>query len=93
VSEVLHNAAVLGIRNPSTAETVHPTSAAVAFQSVLARGDDFDADLADSVARRKLHRRLYTLVFAFDLAYTYIPAGSRYNDSFVFVFEWPVSSA
>jgi len=49
---------------------VHPTSATVAFQSVLARGDYFDADLADSVACRKLHcsvGRLYTLVFAFSI--------------------------
>jgi len=55
VPEVIHDAAVLGIRYPCTAKTVHPSSTAIALECVLARCDDLETDSAESVSRGELH--------------------------------------
>ena len=51
MAQVVHDAAVLGVADASSAETVNPPSATVAFDGVLARGDDFEADFADTIKR------------------------------------------
>jgi len=63
---VTHDATVLGVRDPSTAQLVYPTLAVVTFEGVLMHRDDFVAYLTVSTTCNDLHReyhKKYTLGF------------------------------
>ena len=61
MADVVHDATVLGVRYPSTAQTVNPSSTAIAFERMLARCDNLNTYSAKFVSRGELHYRLPSL--------------------------------